>query len=52
MELEELNRIYQNLQNRCMKNINIPYELNQINVADLHAAFKKLKIEVASKGQE
>jgi hypothetical protein len=30
-----------------MKNINIPHELNQINVADLHTAFKKLKIEVA-----
>jgi hypothetical protein len=29
-----------------MKNINIPHELNQINVADLHTAFKKLKIEV------
>ena len=30
-----------------MKNINIPHELNQINVAELHTAFKKLKIEIA-----
>jgi hypothetical protein len=30
-----------------MKYINIPHELNKIDIADLHTAFKKLKIEVA-----
>jgi hypothetical protein len=30
-----------------MKHINIPHELNQIDMADLHTAFKKLKIDIA-----
>jgi hypothetical protein len=30
-----------------MKHINIPHELNKIDIADLHTAFKKLKIDVA-----
>jgi peptidoglycan hydrolase-like protein with peptidoglycan-binding domain len=36
-----------NLKKKDMKNINIPHELNKIDIADLHTAFKKLKIDVA-----